>query len=269
MGLANRPFLSASTRNCGSVRDVAWASLIWTGYFYNDEMLSRAHFHVEVQKYLSWKVKYQAVYKNFIDPYMQDPPLPVKIAVLDSGVDESHNALDTGQMKMKRNWTSKFKKAIHDLEGHGTFTASLIIDYAPDAELYIAKIAEKEPSPPAIVTEAIKVAMDEWGVDIISLSLEYSTNQIDGDLENAILYARSEDVLLFAAASNISRAHHQAGMLKRKSRMKGMFQKIAKNTQKLISRDDYDYIAVSMFSDNLVGKDKRFIDTVMSELLKR
>lgn len=73
--------------------------------------------------------------------------------MLDSGVDESHNALDAGQIKLKRNLTNKFKKAVHDHDGHGTFTASLIVDYAPDAELYIAKIADKDPSPPGIVAE--------------------------------------------------------------------------------------------------------------------
>ncbi|KAK7423676.1 hypothetical protein QQX98_000866 [Neonectria punicea] len=330
--------------------------------FYDDEMSSGASSHAErVENYLNWKVKYKAVYKHFIDPYMQDPPLPVKIAVLDSGVDESHNALDTGQIKLKRNWTSKFKKAIYDHEGHGTFTASLIIDYAPDAELYIAKIAEKEPCPPTIVAEAIKVAVDEWGVDVISMSFGYPTNQIDGygNLEKAILYAHSQGVLLFAAASNsganLDRAYpardrhvicvhstdsdgnrskfsptalahgpniatmgeavqsswpvslcdtrtnpncvqhksgtsyatpiavgiaafllqyarlhlaDQADMLKKQSGMEAMFQKIAEKTQQSISRDDYDYIAVSLFSDNLFGKDKRFIDAVMSELLK-
>lgn len=42
---------------------------------------------------LNWKVRYPDLYRFLIDPYLQDPPqAPVKIAVLDSGVDESHNA---------------------------------------------------------------------------------------------------------------------------------------------------------------------------------
>ena len=105
---------------------------------------------------MKWRDKYKAVYKKYIDPYLQYPPWsPVKIAVLDSGIDETHNALDAGQIKLKRNWTSKFPKAVHDLDGHGTFTASLVVDYAPDAELYIAKIAEKAPCPPAVIAEVI------------------------------------------------------------------------------------------------------------------
>lgn len=78
----------------------------------------------------------------------------MKVAILDSDVDDTHSSLDTGQIRDKRNWTaSKFKKSTRDIEGHGTFTASLIIDFAPDAELYIAKIAEKELSPPEIVAK--------------------------------------------------------------------------------------------------------------------
>lgn len=47
-------------------------------------------------------------------------------------------------------------------------------------------------------------AVDEWKVDIISISFGYPTNQMEGydQLENAILYAYSKRVLLFAAASN-------------------------------------------------------------------
>lgn len=48
------------------------------------------------------------------------------------------------------------------------------------------------------------VAVDDWGVDIISMSFVYPTNQIDGygELEVAILCAHSKNVLVFAAASN-------------------------------------------------------------------
>lgn len=204
--------------------------------------------------------------------------------------------------------------------------------------------------------------MDEWRVDIISMSFGYPTNQIDGyeELEMALLYAHSKNVLLFAAASNsganLDRAYpardphvicvhstdsdgnrskfsptalardpniatigeavqsawpvhlcdmsvnpdcvqyksgtsyatpiaagvaafllqyarlhlaDKADILKRQSKMKDVLLKVAEKTQQSISRDDYNYVALSLFSDNLFGKDKQFIDTTLGELLKR
>ncbi|CAH0003255.1 unnamed protein product [Clonostachys byssicola] len=173
--------------------------------FYDDEKPSDSHSRLEMEDYMQWRLKHQAVLRKFIDPFLKHPPAnPVKIAVLDSGVDDIHMSLDTGQIKLKRNWTTTNKKDVADNIGHGTFTASLLIDYAPDSDLFIAKIAEGIPSPPEVVAQAIRTAVDEWKVDIISMSFGYPTNQMEGyaQLESAILYAYSKGVLLFAAASN-------------------------------------------------------------------
>ena len=63
------------------------------------------------------------------------------------------DARDT-QIKGKYNCTSeRFKKMFHDHNGHGTHIAGLLLDYAPDAELYIAKIAENKPSNPAMIAQ--------------------------------------------------------------------------------------------------------------------
>jgi hypothetical protein len=40
------------------------------------------------------------------------------------------------------------RRTFPDRDGHGTFTASLILNYAPDAELYVIKIADKENARP-------------------------------------------------------------------------------------------------------------------------
>lgn len=91
------------------------------------------------------------VYKKFITPHLKDPPSqPVKIAVLDTGIDRDHVFFDAreGQLKGRRNFYNEAQKNVPDTHGHGTFTASLLLDYAPNANLYVIKIADKENTRP-------------------------------------------------------------------------------------------------------------------------
>ncbi|VUC32850.1 unnamed protein product [Clonostachys rosea] len=194
-----------SSPDLGSGHHMVTSSEYMAAKFYDDEKASDSHSRLEMEDYIQWRLKHQAVLRKFVDPFLKQPPEnPIKIALLDSGVDDTHSSLDTGQIKLKRNWTTSKKKDVADRDGHGTFTASVLIDYAPDSELFIAKIADGVPSPPEVVAQAIRTAVDEWKVDIISMSFGYPTNQIEGydELESAILYAYSKGVLLFAAASN-------------------------------------------------------------------
>uniref|UniRef100_A0A8H7K8C9 Peptidase S8/S53 domain-containing protein n=1 Tax=Bionectria ochroleuca TaxID=29856 RepID=A0A8H7K8C9_BIOOC len=347
----------------GSGHHLATGSEYVAAQFYDNEKPSDSHSRLEMDDYMQWRLKHQAVHRKFIDPFLKQlPGNPVKIAVLDSGVDDTHILLDTGQIQLKRNWTTAKKKDVTDHFGHGTFTASLLIDYAPDSQLFIAKVAEGAPSPPEVVAEAIMTAVDEWKVDIISISFGYPTNQMEGyeQLENAILYAYSKRVLLFAAASNsganLDRAYpardphvicvhstdsngnrsrfsptplaqesniatvgeavesawpvklcntetnsqcvqwksgtssatpilvgiaafllqyarihlpDKAHMLRRQEKMKSVLLKISDKTQKSITRDGYNYIALNLFADNLFGKSKVFIDETIGDLLKR
>jgi hypothetical protein len=60
------------------------------------------------------------------------------------------------QIKGKYNWINeRFKKMVHDDDGHGTHTAGLLLDYARDAELYIAKIAENKLSDPRMIAKVM------------------------------------------------------------------------------------------------------------------
>jgi hypothetical protein len=56
----------------------------------------------------------------------------------------------------------------------------------------------------------------------------------------------------------------QLDKLKRQSRMKAVLRKIAQKSQESRRRDDYHYIALSLYSDNLFGKPEEFIkDTIV------
>ncbi|KAI0379221.1 pfs domain-containing protein [Hypomontagnella monticulosa] len=176
--------------------------------FFDDETVSEVHSSEACLRYLNWKSKYQAVYEKFITDFASQPIFPsVKIAILDTGIDLSHPDVEArdDNIKGKYNWLDEdLKTGVHDRNGHGTFGAGLLLDYAPDAHLYVAKIAEDRPPDPRVIARAINHAVDTWNVDIISMSFGFPTCEVNGfnELERAIMNAYSKHVLLFAAASN-------------------------------------------------------------------
>ncbi|KAH7469509.1 hypothetical protein FOMA001_g14601 [Fusarium oxysporum f. sp. matthiolae] len=163
----------------------------------------------ETEKYRTWRSEYEDVYKTFVGDYIdQKSTQPVKIAILDTGIDRDHPFLELYEdnMKGKKNFHNASQKNVPDTNGHGTFAANLILDYARDAHLYIIKIADKKNATPdaAIVANAIYHAVDKWAVDIISMSFGWPSSDMVGHdaLEDAIDHAYSKKVLMFAAASN-------------------------------------------------------------------
>ncbi|RSM19544.1 hypothetical protein CDV31_001704 [Fusarium ambrosium] len=177
--------------------------------FFDDQLGDGEQSAVETNKYLRWKAEYNDVYKKFVGDYLQNSPSrPVKIAVLDTGIDRDHFVFEAREdnLKGKKNCYNESQRNVPDTHGHGTFTASLILDYAPDASLYVIKIADKENTRPdaKIVANAINHAIDKWDVDIISMSFGWPSSDFEGydALEAAIDKAISRKVLMFAAAAN-------------------------------------------------------------------
>jgi subtilisin family serine protease len=90
--------------------------------------------------------------KSTLHTYIEKPsegprPLPaVKIAVLDTGIDSKHPFIN-GAMKTRRIKAAKSfvntNSSTEDTFGHGTHVAKLLLDVAPEAELYVAKVAEE------------------------------------------------------------------------------------------------------------------------------
>ncbi|KAI1658708.1 pfs domain-containing protein [Daldinia decipiens] len=332
--------------------------------FFDDETISEAHSPEACSNYLSWKFRYQAVYDKFITPFASSLAFPpVKIAILDTGIDLTHPDVEARSDSIKGKYNllnEKFKNRVHDRNGHGTFGFGLLLDYAPDAQLYVAKIAEDKPSNPRVIAEAITLAVDTWKVDVISMSFGFPTCDIEGydELELAIMNAYSKHVLLFAAASNsggqrgraypareqnvicinstdangnrsgfsptavpddinlatvgeavesawpvhlcddvsnpscikyksgtsystpiaagiaafllqYARLHlpEKADALKRQKRMEAVLRRVAEKGPSHKTRDEYHFIDLSLYADSLFGKDKRFIDLTIGDLL--
>ncbi|KAK6222241.1 pfs domain-containing protein [Colletotrichum tabaci] len=328
--------------------------------FFDDEAIPEAVSSEACYRYEKWKSDYMAVYDKFIPDELDITP--VRVAVLDTGIDMTHPDVEARIERVKGTYnslTDRHQSKVHDRNGHGTFTACLILDYAPDVELFVAKIAEKDPSNPSVIAKAINWAVTEWKVDIISMSFGFPDRDIEGyvELENALQNAYANNVVLFAAASNSggklgrsfparepeviavhatdangNRSHfsptatdydinlatvgeavesawpvvlceddtkyvkhksgtsyatpimagmtaflmmyarihlpQQAHALKKQKAVKALLRRLADKGTGCKPRDDYHFVNLSLYSDNLFGKGKSFIDGTIKDILK-
>jgi subtilisin family serine protease len=101
----------------------------------------------------SWIANLKSTLHTYIERGSKYPRrIPaVKIAVLDTGIDLNHpfinGALKGGRIRLAETFVNNDSTA-QDCFGHGTHVANLLLNIAPDAELYVAKVAEKENIPP-------------------------------------------------------------------------------------------------------------------------
>lgn len=156
-----------------------------------------------------------------------DDRQPLKIAILDSGIDLSHpdvkDALDDGRIL---GYTSFVNDSdIQDRCGHGTHIAGLLLDLAENIRIYVAKImdtaeAEGEAVRQNIVQvatylkaqahwgnmadrkQALKYLQTEWEVDIISLSFGYNEPGVPDEVGREIEKCLDRKIPVFASASN-------------------------------------------------------------------
>ncbi|KAL2196910.1 peptidase S8/S53 domain-containing protein [Corynascus similis CBS 632.67] len=134
----------------------------------------------------------------------------IKVAILDTGLDVSHIYVKACEKRIKdiRSWVNglngKQDRNAGDASGHGTHITCLLLDVAPDTDVYVARIAEHHPESPDQIAKAIMYAVTEWEVDIISMSFGLTDETEPGckDFLTAIETARSRKVLMLAAASN-------------------------------------------------------------------
>jgi len=74
----------------------------------------------------------------------------VRIAILDTGLELPRSAMNIykGRIMDFKDWVAGGKDANSwvDSDGHGTHSAGLILKVAPEAELYVARVFEKQDS---------------------------------------------------------------------------------------------------------------------------
>jgi subtilisin family serine protease len=175
----------------------------------NDPFLARQWYAAQNRAFESWT---------------ELPPLaPVRIAVIDSGVDGTHPEL-RGRVAASKSFVAG--SATVDTQGHGTFVAGLlaaqtndgvgIAGLAPPAELLVAKVVGPERSIPVEAeAKAIRWAVAS-GARIINMSLggvrdpgdpsRDTYSQLEAD---AIVYAVSKRVLVVAAVGNSDQSPSQ------------------------------------------------------------
>jgi subtilisin family serine protease len=96
------------------------------------------------QAFKEWKADFEDVYKHFIGEKLPDSAIPVKVAVLDTGIDLYNSCIEAHADRITgHNWLKEPKlKKLKDLHGHGTHIAGLILDWIPHSELYVAKVTD-------------------------------------------------------------------------------------------------------------------------------
>ncbi len=129
-----------------------------------------------------------------------------KVAVLDTGIDGSHESL-TGRVIAEINFSDS--PTVQDVCGHGTHIAGIIAGrendnatsgLAPEAKLMNVKVADDMGrSEAAWVAKGINWAVDN-GANIINISIELMEQPLE--LQDAVERAVSHDVLVIAASGN-------------------------------------------------------------------
>jgi hypothetical protein len=101
--------------------------------------------------------EWMAFLENSVHKHIEKPPKylrdarAVRIAVLDTGIDKEHPFIRAALKEKRIRMTESFVSGVDctkDTFGHGTYIASLLLTVAPDAQLYVAKIATSEDIPP-------------------------------------------------------------------------------------------------------------------------
>lgn len=133
----------------------------------------------------------------------------VVVAIIDTGIDYNHADLNgfgaNGKVIGGYNFIVPETPPI-DFNGHGTQVAGIIAadntlqGVAPDVRLLVYKVSnDGEGVSPELIVQAIQMALED-GADIINISL--GVNKTNDAIDNAVIEAAQQGVLVVAAAGN-------------------------------------------------------------------
>jgi len=81
----------------------------------------------------------------------------VRVCVIDTGLDMAHPAVQAAKLEGRLKSVQSWKGSTMDEYGHGTHAAELILRVAPQADLYVAKVANAKSMPSEDTELIIKV----------------------------------------------------------------------------------------------------------------
>ncbi|MDH7603800.1 MAG: S8 family serine peptidase [Melioribacter sp.] len=128
----------------------------------------------------------------------------IKVAVIDSGIDKSNSMLNRNIYKMKdytisSTYNMNDNNICKDFIGHGTACAGIITKNAPEVELLIIKIFDKElNSSYDLLLKAIDFAIEDK-VNIINLSLGMTQQRDYSELQKLCNKAYERNIVIVAA----------------------------------------------------------------------
>jgi subtilisin family serine protease len=134
----------------------------------------------------------------------------VLVAVVDTGIDEDHEALDSKVsphgISVIENYPTPYDEnspnpeAINAMRGHGTFVAGLISLVAPDAGLLPIRVLDSEGQGTTDAAAAGIIESVERGAHVITLA--FGNPYQSQILNEAIGFARDSGVIVLAASGN-------------------------------------------------------------------
>jgi subtilisin family serine protease len=136
----------------------------------------------------------------------------VRVAVVDSGVEHDHPALDDCvrggvvveyDEKAKNNVRIEPEDKPSDFAGHGTACAGIIHSIAPQAEIYSVRVLGKDMHGRAIQFAAGLDWATEHGMQVVNLSLSTSNEEYFGLFHDLADQAYFKNVNLVSAVNNI------------------------------------------------------------------